>query len=385
MPKQTDAEAAAVDRLARKKAKLPKRECLPTGYTLLNLGMSGRAKGGIMVGTVVLFIGDASSGKTLLAHTCLAEASISKRFGDYRLIFDNVADGALFELGFFFPSLLPRLEPPAKNKDGSPRYSTTVEDLYYHLDDAIAAGKPFVYVVDDMDTLSSQDARKKFLKDKVIARRRESGKVRFGKDGEEEKEKGSYGDGKAKKNSQHLRQIMPSLKASGSILIIICQTRDNIGAAFWEPDKTRAGGTALRFQANQEIWTSIIKPLTRKVKGNTVKVGQLSRVHIRKNRQTGGDHTIEVPMYRKGGSGIDDLGGMINFLVHWKRWSKEGEPRNPDEGKIDAPELDFVGTKDNLIRMILDRDKGHVLREVVGNVWQEVEEASKVERERRYG
>ena len=58
---------------------------LSTGSTLLNLAFSNLAQGGFVPGLCYSFVGDSNSGKTWLAMSALAEATIDPHFKEYRL------------------------------------------------------------------------------------------------------------------------------------------------------------------------------------------------------------------------------------------------------------------------------------------------------------
>ena len=89
------------------------------------------------------------------------------------------------------------------------------------------------HVLDSMDALLAMASNKKFAKRKQATR------------GDGEEIKGSYGMDKPKENSESLRRALAGLRKTGSILIVISQTRDNIGfGAMFQP-KTRSGGHAL--------------------------------------------------------------------------------------------------------------------------------------------
>ena len=109
------------------------RDLLGSGSTLLNLACTNKPYGAFQKGKYYLFVGDSQSGKTFLALTCMAEASISKHFKDYRIIYDNVEDGALMDIRRFFgDAVAERLEAPS-----AAGCSKTVEEFYYNVDDAI--------------------------------------------------------------------------------------------------------------------------------------------------------------------------------------------------------------------------------------------------------
>jgi RecA/RadA recombinase len=265
--------------MAKKRNKgVPRQDFLSSGSTLINMGATGTPHGCFAKGKYHFLVGDSASGKTWLSLTCLAEAAKNPEFDDYRFIYDNAEDGALMDMERFFgKAMVDRVEPPALDEDGEPVYSATIEDLYDHMDDAIKDGRPFIYIVDSMDALSSEDEAAKFDQQKTA---RAKGTQAAG----------SYGDGKAKKNSANLRRVVSSISKTKSILVIINQTRDNIGFGFEK--KTRSGGHALRFYATLEMWSSKKKTLTRTVKGQKREIGILAVVQVKKNRFTGRLRTV---------------------------------------------------------------------------------------------
>lgn len=336
------------------------KDYLSTGSTLLNLACTGKPNFGFAKGKYYFIVGDSVSGKTFLSLTCLAEASINPNFDKYRFIYDNAEDGAMMDIEKFFgKKVAERMESPATIKEFNV-YSSTIEEFYYHVDDAIKVNKPFIYILDSMDSLSSQDEADKFDEHKTAYRK--------GKESA-----GSYGVSKAKENSSKLRRIITPLHKSGSILIIINQTRDNIGFRFEK--KTRSGGHALRFYATIEMWSSIRNKISKIVKGKKRQLGVKVQIQIRKNRITGKERSIFIPIYHS--FGIDDIGSCIDYLIDEGYWKQK---RN----EIKVPEFEFIGTKEKLIRFIDKQGLEKDLREITGDVWSEIEDACEMKRKRRY-
>jgi len=344
------------------KLALTPNNLLSTGSTLLNLAFSGKPYGGLLKGKYFIFIGDSTSGKTWISLSCLAEAAINKDFDDYRLIYDNVEDGALMDIEHFFGSrVLNRLEAPNTDSDGLYIMSETVEDFYYHVDDAIKDGRPFIYILDSQDSLTSKAEILKFGKQKKASRN-------------DTKEAGSYGGiEKAKAHSTNLRRLITPLKKSNSILIIVSQTRDNLGFGF--ETKTFSGGKALLFYSAVECWMSVEKELKRTVRKKLRQIGIMARVRVKKNRITGKRRRISIPIYHS--SGMDDIGSCIDYLITENHWKKT-------KGIIKATELKVTATRSELICFVEDNNLESELQEVVGTVWNEIEEACKVIRKRKY-
>src|ERR1044072_2569938 len=145
-------------KLKKKPANERKPKLLSTGSTLLNCQCSGSPYGGWMIGKYHLVVGDSASGKTALALTCLAEASIDERFDEYELVHDDIEGGSQFSIEKLFgQKLADRLQVV---------HSTTVEDCYFNIDNFIAKGKPFIYIVDSSDGLITEEDESKFQKRK---------------------------------------------------------------------------------------------------------------------------------------------------------------------------------------------------------------------------
>jgi RecA/RadA recombinase len=345
---------------------IPDADLLKTGSTVLDLAISGRRKGGFTKGRYFWMVGDSSSGKTFLMLTCLAEAAINPEFNNYRFIYDSAEDGALMDFERYFgPRMASRVEPPAISDGGVPVHSTTIEEFYFNLDDALDDGRPFIYLLDSMDALGSDFADRKFSEAKTAARK---GTVT----------KGDYGDGKAKINSTAIRRVITRLHETGSILIVLSQTRDDIGAGIFEEQKTHAGGHALQFYATVQLWSSVGRKITKTVAEREQVVGVHCRIKTKKNRLTGKERMVEVPIYYD--TGIDDIGSMVDFLTYWKFWSKA------KGGLIDAT-ADFDGIKkrrEDLIQWIEVNNLREDLEDIVEIAWADIEGRLTIERRNKY-
>lgn len=345
-----------------KKVALQTKDLLSTGSTLLNLALSGKVKGGLYKGKNYWFVGDSDSGKSILTMTCFAEASINPAFKGYRFIHDNAEDGVLMDLSKFFgKAVAEKLEPPGGTRT-KPGYSSTIEEFYYHVDDAFEKGVPFIYVLDSMDALDSEDDQKKFVARKAAHRK--------GNDDVS----GSYGVAKAKRNSSGLREMFAKLKKTKSIVIIISQTRDNF-VQFSHEKKRASGGNSLKFYAHAQIWTAPIGAIKKKVGNKDRELGINVKVKVKKNRQTGRKTDVTVPIYWA--FGIDDIGGCIDYLLeegHWKKGS----------GGIDAKEFEVTMRREELVNKIESENLENELRAVVSDVWNEIQAACTLTRKRRY-
>ena len=345
----------------------PKEEWLPTGCTLLNMACSGEPFAGWPPGSYVYIVGDSKSGKTFWALTCMAEACAHKSFQKHRLIYDGGERGAQMDFKKFFGAKMAgKVEPPA-TKDGVPVPSKLIEDFYYNLDDAIKEKVPFIYVLDSMDALGSKYEDKKFNEGKKAHRANT-------------KAKGDYGDGKAKFNSRNLRAVLDKLEAMGSILIIISQTRDNIDAGMFESKKTRSGGKALRFYADYEIWTSVGSKITKTFRSKDVQIGGHMVAHVQKNRGTGRERKIKLPIYYD--HGFDDVGSCVDYLVEWKEWKKNQS--GTIKASIPDAEFEMEAKRENIIQSILAEELEDDLSQYVSELWGKIEAKVAVTRKKRY-
>jgi len=354
-------EAANRKPKKKKKEKIKTKNILSSGSTLLNLACTNNPFGAFTKGKYYFLVGDSASGKTFLSMTCFAEALRHPSFKNYRLIYDNVEDGMNIDLEKLFnKEVAKRVEPPRKDADGSPIYSMLIEEFYYNLDNAIKDNKPFIYILDSMDGLDSEAESTKFEEEKEA---HEKGKT----------VSGSYGTQKARKNSDNMRRAVHKLKKSGSILIVISQTRDNIGFGFEK--KTRSGGRSLTFYATIEIWSSITGKIKKTVKGKTRQIGVHINLKVKKNRITGELHESKMDIFPS--YGIDDIGSCIDYLIEEKWWSLQGK-------KIVAKEFDVVLSRDKLIKHIEENNLYKELQVTAGRCWREIRQACSLDRKNRY-
>ena len=368
MEKKTTRRRTTKDILLKKRA--PKRiikpdDLIPFGALPVDLACSGSRHGTYAKGHFYYIVGDSSSGKTFEIWTMFAEAAKKLSFDDYDFIFDDIEKGSLMDLVHFFgKKVTQRVRPPAVDSDGNPMYSEIIEDLYFNLADAIESGKPFIYVADSMDALSSKADQKKFQKRRSARR---SGK----------EEKGEMSDGKAKVNSSNLRGIINGLKETGSILILIGQTRDALNTFNpFGPTKTRSGGRSLTFYATLEMWLSVAGREVKTVNGRKRRVGITSQIQIKKNRIHGNDRTVRVPILNA--YGIDDTRACIRLLVDEKHWSRN------KNGQISATEFETKLGEDDLVEYIENEDLVPNLHLIVTKVWNDVERKLLPDRKGRY-
>lgn len=334
---------------------------LNSGSTLLNLACSDNPFRGYVKGHYYRLVGDSRSGKTFLCLTALAEATINSSFDNYDLIYDNVEKGAMMDFEKFFgKKAKERIKAPSYNKKGKPKYSTTIEEFYYNLDNALKTDKPCIYVLDSESSISSDKEIQEFEESKKAY---ESNKI-IG---------GSYGDGKAKIHSAQIKRYMNVLEESGSILILVSQTRDKLTGY---GGKGVSGGWALLFYAGLEIWCSVKDNITKTILGKKRIQGTLCSLRVKKNRISGKDRNVTMPIYPS--YGIDDTGSCIDYLVDEKHWSRSGSLIQAEDFEVEPMK------RESLIKWIESENKERELRKIVGRVWNEIENKIALKRKKRY-
>lgn len=335
----------------------PTVDYISTGSTLLNCALCDNAFGGWAKRTMVNVIGDSHSGKTFLLLNTMAEAAHDQRLQKFRLIVDDVERANNFDITKLFgQKTKDRLKPPARYKDGKARFSETVQDFRDNLSRTAAKDRPFIYGLDSFDALTSDEEI-----EKVEAQRkaREKGKTTTG----------SYGTEKARSSSQILRSCISKISKLDSLLLVISQTRANIGSMF--TPKTRSGGMALKFYATHELWMSC----EQKIRKNDRIIGVRSKIKISKNKITGKIREVPVTIYYS--YGIDDIGDCVDFLVkegHWKHKKK----------LVKAPEFGGIFDRSKLISYIEETDRENELRQIVQTVWMEIEDSLLMCRKQKY-
>lgn len=341
---------------------------LPTSSTLLNCACSGNATGGYGMGKLVNLIGDSSSGKTLLALSCFAEMCMHPKYDDYAFIYDDVEAALEFNLDYLFGT-------EVSDRIDMHTTSDTIQDFYANILIAIKEGRPFVYVLDSLDALTSIEERKRTI---TMANR--AIKMREGKKLDEKKEKGSYKMEKAKLLTEILRVTTRDIAHIESLIIIVSQTRDNVG--FGWTDKTRSGGRALKFYSCHEIWLSIME---------TIKdIGVGVEAKVTKNKLIGGNRR-KVGFSIFDDYGVDDISSNIDFLLENGVWrmgkAKTVNPKTKKKGEgrtIQATDFHLQGTKEKLITDIELRSLEKDLQLLVGETWQNIEEAKRLRRKPKY-
>lgn len=347
-----------VDKIKRQLAKKPKKNkkinpdiLVPTGSTLLNLSLSDNPFGGYQMGKIVNAIGDSSSGKTFLIVTALATICSDKRFDNFEIFYDDAERAFEFDIVKLFGA-------KTKKRVKFDIRSNTVQDWLVNIWSLLSMDKPFIYVLDSLDALTSDEEI-----DKIEQQAKAEEKRRAGKKGK--KVKGSYGGQKPKTVSKLLSACVHHIEKTNSIIIIISQTRDNIGFGSQFSPKVRTGGKALKFYCTHEFWMARIKKLTDDTYKR--KIGNKVGINVTKNKLTGKERdNTKFNLYYD--YGIDDINSCIDFLVSEGYWKKKGKI-------LVAPEFDFNGEQKKLVEIIEDKNFEKDLSQLTGDVWLNIEEA----------
>lgn len=372
MPRETaEQKAERLTTPVPRKPSIPPENFLSSGSTVMNLAFSGHRNLGIPKGAYLYIVGDSGAMKTWETFTLFAEAARNDHFKKYRFVHDNAENGALMDVSQYFgQKVLDRLEPPHGSKR-KPIYSSTVKEFYMHLELNCKHG-PCIYALDSMDALEDDADEKRF---DAELKKYLTGKGEI---------PGSYGMEKAKTNSKNISRVVNALRDSGSILVIISQTRDKIGGMI-PGQKTRAGGRALRFYAHLEIWTSVRAPLVRRYLGKEREVGSTIRVDVQKNRICGWEGKFDLSFIK--GYGIDDLGSCVEYLIEERHWKKVRGSAATDDNRIAdiaAPEFKFTGKPEDLIQYIQSECEEWQLRKITEQVWQSIIDGAIPDRKPRY-
>jgi hypothetical protein len=101
----------------------------------------------------------------------------------------------------------------------------------------------------------------------------------------------------------------------------------------------------------------------------------MAEVRVKKNHITGQKGKVQIPIYHT--YGMDDVGACVDYLVEEAHW-KEGK------SGITAPEFEFSGSREKLIKLIEDEASEEDLRRLVFATWNDVQSALQLRRKRRY-
>lgn len=356
-------------RIKRRETEKKNDSFLSTGSTMLNLAMSDNVNGGWPKGKISTCPGQSGAGKTFVVLSSFTEACIDPAFDEYDLIFNDIERRLGFDLKKLFPPVLDRLVTPngmfykdIEGQEEKSGISNTIEQVEISISQLIKSGKKFVYVVDSLDALSTdEEAEKEMLRAIAAAKSKEAA----------DKILQAHAARKAGVIHRVLRNIKGAIADTGSILIITQQLKQKQGAMTFERKWVTTGGEGPYFYSTVRPYISkgpIIKDLG-------CQVGITSKVMMDKNSVTGKLRDIEFDIYYD--MGIDDVGSMVSFLLDQKYW-KAG-------AWIDVEEFGLrENGKNKLVRKIEELNLEGKLKRIVQQVWDEREEKLQLGRKSRY-
>ena len=351
----------SVKTVIRGKKEIKSQDLYPSGSTMVNLACSDNYRGAFELGKIITFPGSSASGKSILAESALAEGIYDKRFDKYSFIRDDAEAAYSFDTAYLFGEKVGEtvIEPPLG-------LSGTVQQFEANILTAIKKG-PCVYVLDSLDSLSSDEELEKEMRKALAAAKSEEAAKKIA---------GSYGMEKAKILGRILRMINQELERARSLLFIVQQIRQNTNALPFSNPWTTSGGEAPFFYSHHQVWLN----KTGTLKLNELKVGTKVQAKITKNKLNGKLREVDFDIWYD--YGIDDIRSMIDFLVKMKVWEKDG-------GNLNATDLGIRGTyplngTGDLMDKIVSSGKLPDLKKLVGQVWCKREENARLSRIPRF-
>ncbi len=316
----------------------PPVEYLSSGATVFDLALGG----GYPLKRIFNLVGDASSGKTLLASEFIASARkiLGKKL---EWFYDDVEERYSFNTKKLYG--FDMLKKDQEN-------SYTIEDFQKKLKDKLSRlkeGKTLVYVLDSFDALTSEAELKKEKKKETS-----------------DKEKGSYGLDKQKNLGQFFRLRKTDIAKKKCILIIISQVRMNIGVMFG-PRYYRTGGKAMDHWASTIAWLAEVEK--HKKKGRAYGVTCKAQVTKVGNDKPFRECFIDI-MFNYG---VDDISSNIVFLYDLRTEKGKLKDKATKEKciKWDGKEYSLRG----LIKYIERHNLEEELKQRVIDKWNEIEDS----------
>ena len=325
---------------AKPSRKKPSYLLLPTGATLLDLGLGG----GWAYGRVGNIVGDTAAGKTLIAIEACANHAQLHGIKDIRY---NEAENA-FSRDYAESIGLPpgiKFTGDDAEKEEDRRGSRTVEefqaDFEKWLRPRIGKDRPCLYILDSFDALEAGSELKREFGD------RQPG-------------------AKASLSSEFYRTHIADIHAARCHLLIVSQVRESIGVMFGE-SKTRSGGKAHDFFASQIVWLATSRQIKAKAAGVERVVGTHSIFNVKKNKV--GKPFARAPLVIGYSYGVDDE--MSN--LEWLQENKLGAV-----GRLTLPIGEYAAAITE-VRRARDFETLLRMRQELSNAvkarWQEIDDA----------
>ena len=330
-------------------------EFIHSGSHLLNLAASGKVKGAWGKTRIVNFVGDGSSGKTLLTLEACASAFYKESKDSKVIIVYNNIEGVMdLDLEEMYGTEF------AKSIEWA--HLETIEEAgrdYLRRLNSLQKGEYLIYALDSIDASSSAAARKR-TDDAIKADKEEANS--FGG------ERASYLSTSFFPKACAIMKKMEKEKDRDATLILISQVRTNLNAGMFGKKYYRIGGKSLDFYTHQVCWLYKIKNLTKTVKGIKRTYGVRVKAKLERNKLYKPFREAEFDIIFD--YGIDDIESILRHLY--------------GTAKIISWNGDKLKRKD--LVDLLDSDKKqykNMVKKLEEN-WNEIEEAIKPKRKRRF-
>ena len=352
-------------------------DLISSGSTLVNLACSGMIEGAYYLGGVINLISPSGIGKTLMALTLNAEAASDKRFNKYFLEYNEPEAAMHFPIkSMFGEETADRLVFTPKDRSKPYTVQMWHNDVYENF---VTKKRKMIHVTDSFDALTSEDDLKSTKKD---------GKEKMGK--------GGYKTEKAIVSSATFPKIVGLVEKTKSVMMVIFQTRRNIGGGLFGPQLCHSGGDAHKFYATIEGWLEPRGKIKQKVRGVDEEIGNWVNVKISKSKLTGLKRSVRIRIMDR--YGIDDIGSCIEWLTDRGFWGlkKKVDDELDDEEDFDEDEkkkgkvidtkgdFDISGKLESVIKYIEKNNYENDLKEIVKKAWYEIEGELEPKRKPKY-
>ena len=322
--------------------------------------------GGWARGRIANLVGDRSTGKTLccceLCAVCLKTNLFypDDKKSKVKVIYD-LAEGSLdFDLKEMYD--IDRDDIVWKHSNTVEEFDKTFSDELKTLSDDTL----LVYILDSLDPLSSHEEQ--------VLDAKQHKKMDNSKTEKVAKQKGTYGVGKAALMNRFFRRNALKVAQKEALLLIVSQTRQNIGVKFG-PKKKRSSADALDFYESQEFWLAETEKIKKKPKKDRKEIVTGIRLRARNTKLKVGMPYREAEMAVLLNYGIDNVGSNIDFFYNLiDGWGRLKKQKKGVKQKLNWNGKDF--TRNGLIAHVLgNKKRERKLTKRVKELWQEMEEA----------
>lgn len=291
---------------------IPRDQTIPTGIDLLNLYLSGDIYGGFRKGSVVELVAESGVGKSLFAINMLKTCSQTPLLSKYKYRYIDKEDGCYFDLPDYMSSQLEFF-----NSTNAGESLSTIERTYTSILNWLDEGVPQIIVLDSLNAFVSEAIRDSIEEHQAIVAKNKTSDL-------SEARMASV----ASATSKYLPMISEKLTKTGSILLIISQYRENIGAGLYESKVRTSGGKAKTYYNSYMITLSKGKDIKKTVEATGRELVQAYEVNVRidKNRGngiTGKTNVFSVP-FRGLGIQIGNITAMVNYLLETNVIKRKG-------------------------------------------------------------